>query len=156
MVKKYIKKNKGFTLLVAIVTTSLLLIVSFAVINVAFKQLLISSSNLDSQYAFYATESGIECAQYWDLVGATSPFDPYVSASNISCNNQSVLPTRVVDLVSNYSTSTAQFNMPRGACFIVTVVKHMGISTTTKIDSRGYNTCAATIKRVERGITITY
>lgn len=157
MAKYTNKKNGGFTLLVAIVTTALLLIVSFAVVNVALKQILISSSNLDSQYAFYATESGIECAQYWDLKdSASSPFDPYVTVSSISCNGQSITPTRTAVSANGYSTSTIQFDMPK-SCTIVEITKKIGLATSTTLNSRGYNNCVAgSGRRLERGVTITY
>ena len=77
MLKYFYKKNKGFTLLMAIVTTSMLLVVSFFVVNVALKQLVISISNKESQYAFYNSESGLECATYWDLLETGSAFDAY-------------------------------------------------------------------------------
>jgi hypothetical protein len=72
------KRNKGFTLLIAVVTTSLMLLVSFVVLNVALKQLILSHSNQESQYAFYAADSGIGCAVYWDSQSPThfSPGEP--------------------------------------------------------------------------------
>ncbi len=56
------KSKKGFTLLVAIVTTTMLFIVSFAVVNIALKLLILTYSNQESQFAFYNAESGMECA----------------------------------------------------------------------------------------------
>ena len=61
------KSENGFTLLIAVITTSILLMVSFAVTSVAFRQLTLSQSMKQSQYAFYAADSGLECAQDWDL-----------------------------------------------------------------------------------------
>ena len=86
------KPKKGFTLLIAIVVTSMLLIVSFVVANVSLKQLVLSYAGVESQYAFYAADSGVECATFWDLkTGTTSAF----SINNtlpISCNNQTIGP----------------------------------------------------------------
>jgi hypothetical protein len=61
------KNKNGFSLLVAVITTSMFLIVSFVVANVALKQLVLSRANQESQYAFYNADSGTECAVYWDL-----------------------------------------------------------------------------------------
>ncbi len=82
------KNQKGFTLLVATVTTSILLIVSFVVVNVALKQLVLAYSGQESQFALYNADAGIECALYWDLNnGPVSAFGG-ATATNIQCNNQ--------------------------------------------------------------------
>ncbi|MES2213566.1 MAG: DUF2341 domain-containing protein [Patescibacteria group bacterium] len=82
------KKQKGFTLLVAIVTTSLLLLVSFAVVNVSLKQLILTYSGQESQYALYNAESGLECALYWDV--SNGPVSAFFGSSptDIQCNGQ--------------------------------------------------------------------
>lgn len=165
---KIIKKNKlfnkGFTLLVAIMVTSLLLIVSFVVANVALKQLIISKSNQQSQYAFYAAESGIECAIYWDFSGGVSQFD-VTSPGAVTCNGQTVStgsqtvasPASVSSLVGGggvNSENIFSIDLPPG-CAIVRVTKL--VSGDTTVDSRGYNTCTSgSIRRVERAVRITY
>lgn len=73
------RKTKGFTLLVAIIVTSMLLIISFVVANIAYKQLILANSNQESQYAFYNADSGIECAVYWDFRNGYTVFDPSVA-----------------------------------------------------------------------------
>lgn len=162
------KTNKGFTLLIAIVTTSMLLLVSFVVINVVTKQLLLAYSGQESQHAFYAANSGIECATYWDLknTGGTSAFATSTPGS-VTCNNQTVStgsqtvqtnPTQSSRVggggVAN-PTSIFSINFTNG-CAIVRVTKAANGDTT--IDSRGYNACgaAASVRRFERGIQITY
>jgi hypothetical protein len=87
---KTLNRNKGFTLLMAIVTTSLLLVVSFMVVNIAFKQLVISSINTESQYAFYNADSGVECATYWDLHDPINSQFSTTSAGSISCAGVSI------------------------------------------------------------------
>ena len=158
------KKNKGFTLLAAIVTTSLLLIVSFVVVNVAFKQLALSFSNEESQYAFFAAESGIECALYWDLNGDTSQFATS-TAGSITCNGQLIETGQSVPTTPSQSslvggggsanpTSIFSVALTRG-CAIVRVTKEDDGGT--KIDSRGYNNCTVGAKRkVERGVELSY
>ncbi|MEQ1499794.1 MAG: hypothetical protein ABL917_00275 [Parcubacteria group bacterium] len=148
------KNNKGFTLIIAITTTSLLLIVSFAVSNIALKQLVLAHAAQESQFSFYNADSGTECAIYWDLKNLYSAFDPYRTASDVTCNGQSVPQTRVIG--ATYATSTITFNLTKG-CVVVDVVKRMGVATTTKIDSRGYNTCdVGASRKYERAVTISY
>jgi len=152
------RTKKGFTLLIAIITTSMLLIVSFVVVNIALKQIVLANAAKESQYAFYAADSGTECAIYWDLRrdGTISSFDPYHSQAShtITCNGN-VLVTRP-QVVGEYSTSTININFTKG-CAVVRVVKHVGSATTTTIDSRGYNTCdTSSPRRYERGVLLTY
>jgi hypothetical protein len=64
------KKNKGFTLFVSLVVSSLILAVSISLSNIIFKQLIFANTGSESQLAFYAADSGAECALYWDRKGA--------------------------------------------------------------------------------------
>lgn len=85
--------DRGFALLVSIVTTSILLLISFVIVNIALKQLIISNVYKSSQIAFYAADSGMDCAIFWDLKNqnnlAISAFDPNTSGL-ITCNGQTV------------------------------------------------------------------
>jgi Tfp pilus assembly protein PilX len=60
-------KNQGFTLFIAIVVTGTLLVISTGIINIALKQSSISGSGRESQNAFYAADTGMECALFWDV-----------------------------------------------------------------------------------------
>jgi hypothetical protein len=79
-------KNRGFTLLIAIVVTGMLLLVSFVVANLALKQIIITYSGQESQYAFYNADSAVECAMYWDFKE-----NMFAAGSGpIYCNNQTI------------------------------------------------------------------
>ncbi len=166
---KKIKNNKnraGFTLLIAIIITSMLLVVSFVVVNIALKQLVLASASRESQYAFYAADAGTECAVYWDLKGGPiSSFD-INTAGTITCSGQTVstgsqsvptIPAQPSVIggggVAN-RTSIFSINFTKG-CAIVRVTK--AANGSTNIDSRGYNTCdTSAVRRFERGVTLTY
>jgi type II secretory pathway pseudopilin PulG len=159
------KKNRGFTLLVAVVVTSMLLIIGFMLSDVATKQLKLATSNEESQHAFFAADSGLECAKHWDLNSVD--LSPFATATpgTIFCNFQtiktgsqaippSVIPNSVVGGGITNATSTFYLTFTKG-CAIVTVAKKANGYTT--IDSRGYNTCDTTSpRRYERGVSITY
>jgi|SRR3989344_1075525 len=166
MPNNQLKNNEGFTLLISIVTTSLLLLVSFVVVNVSLKQLVAANVNQESQYAFYAADSGTECAVYWDLKnGPVSAFDistPGViscSRQNISTGSQTVptnppVQSRIGGGGAGNRTSIFSLNFTKG-CAIVQVTKNPDGSTT--VDSRGYNTCnLSASRRFERGVTLQY
>jgi hypothetical protein len=63
-------KKQGFTLLFAILVSVLVLAVGASMISIALKQVILSGAGRESQYAFYAANTGIECALYWDLNGS--------------------------------------------------------------------------------------
>ncbi len=160
------QKNKGFTLLVAIVVTSMLLLVSFVVVDVALKQLIVANSDQQSQYAFYNADSGIECASYWDLKGGAISAFATSTPGTLTCNNQTVTTgSETVPTVPSQAsfvggggngnpTSTFSINFATG-CAIVTVTKSSNGATT--ISSRGYNTCdTSASRRFERGVTLSY
>ncbi len=151
-------KKNGFALLIAVVTTALLLLVSFVVVNTALKQVVISYSNQESQHAYYNTESGLECAIYWDLKNpsGTSAFATG-TASTINCNGTSY--TVGGGGLSNATTTfTINSLQPKG-CVTVKVAKvpDPALYGLTRIEAYGYNNCSSSgARRVERGITITY
>ncbi len=65
--------RRGFVLLYAVMTSTIVLAVGVSIISIALKQLAISSLGRESQYAFYAANTGAECALYWDFHGVLKP-----------------------------------------------------------------------------------
>ncbi len=69
-IKKGIKgfrvtEEKGFTLLFAVLVSILILSVGASIVNLSVKQIILSGSGRESQYAFYAANTGVECALFW-------------------------------------------------------------------------------------------
>lgn len=164
------KKNRGMTLFISVIIMGILLLISFALVNITLKNTLFASSGRDSQYAFYAADAGVECAVYWDSKFDPSKFATSTSGSPISCagnsisTGQAILGTTTLVMIggggSGNPTSAFGFVMSQGInptsyCAIVTVTKN--INGTTYIKSRGYNTCdISNPRRVERGVEVTY
>ncbi len=159
-------EQKGFTLLIAIIVTSMFLIVSFVVINVALKQLILSYAGEESQYAFYAADSGLECASYWDLKDSNNSAFSTSTAGNITCNSQGIStgsqtvptipsqPSRIGGGGNANPTSIFYLTFTKG-CAIVQVTKQA--NGYTNIDSRGYNTCnTSSPRRFERGVNLLF
>jgi hypothetical protein len=69
MLKEKIQKNKGFVILFSMLVSSLILLISAGIFNVVQKEVVLSSSARESQRAFYAADSALECALYADIVG---------------------------------------------------------------------------------------
>ena len=148
------KQPRAFTLIMAILTASVMLALGYAIFNIVSKEILLSSSGRESQFAFFAADTGIECALYWD-----SKFDAFSTSSpliEVSCGVASSTLTKVIS--GNNATSTFSFQFSTfitRPCVTVTVAK--SIPAKTKIESAGYNTCVVTNpRRIERAIRVTY
>ena len=152
-----LQNRRGFTLLLASLVASLLLGVSIGIFNIVFKELLLTSSSKESQNAFYASDTGIECALYHDFKNrnfATSV--PSSPSGTINCDSQNIAATWIIVGDSNSAITTFNLDGSSGLhCATVTVNKKSDGST--EIDSRGYNTCDINnLRRVERGIKVSY
>jgi len=62
-----LRAQRGFTLLLAALVSSIVLAVGAAIFGIAQKQVLLSAIGRDSQFAFYAADTAAECALYWDF-----------------------------------------------------------------------------------------
>lgn len=168
--KKFLIKNKnnkkGFTLFIALIVSSLLLAIGFSLGTIILKQLVFANSGKESQLAFYAADSGAECALYWDRKN-TEGYTTFDGAFATSSVFQDILcgtggPTEQMSKVGSFfkvvsndqlsatTTFYADYSDRSGgganllACAMVTVGKTMvdegGVLTEkTQIESRGYN-----------------
>ena len=132
--------QKGFTLLLAALIASIVLALGASIFTIAQKSVILSSLGRDSQFAFYAADTGSECALFWDLrfgyFATTAPVsvvnpDPRCGGTTLVASGRSV---------TYPYTMTFQFE-PNGFCSIVTVSKaQSGSTVTTVIHADGYNT----------------
>src|SRR5581483_9987816 len=95
-----IKGNKGFAMLFAVLVASLLLAIGISIFNLTVKELILSSSGRESQFAFYAADTGAECAIYWDFKG--------VDIFATSTDTRSPNPTNP-DCVDEYGSTSPQY-----------------------------------------------
>lgn len=155
MIKSISNKESGFTLLMAVIITSVLLIISVGIISIAVKQAQLATASRDSQRAFYAADSALECALYWDLKNpGTSAFGVGASPGTpITCNNQTVGGNAVGGVTSVTLTYTDT------ACILaeLDVTKKTAVSPKTIIRAFGYSSCSNTDpRRVQRTLSVQY
>jgi hypothetical protein len=163
--KKRRTNESGIALYMAITIASALVLVAFAVVSLALRQISISSAGRDSQAALYAADSGTECALYWDAKttggSAFASSSPVQIACNVDSNNK-INPTPNTFGPWSPTNATSTFTvtfLPDPYCAIVTVYKgNVGSGpVVTQIQSKGYNTCDPTnTHRVERAIQVNY
>lgn len=161
--------QKGFTLFVALIVSTLLLSIGLSLSNIILKQLVFSTTGKESQIAFYAADSAAECALYWDRkdnTGATVSEGAFgtSSAQTIYCGTGgtnfvgevAMYPKTIKPVTEDQATTTFyvdyKLNLDgeeRFACAKVTVSKWIVTVTDgngqtipvqrTIVDSRGYN-----------------
>lgn len=101
LTKSYGRKG-GFTLLFAVLVSTLVVSIGASIISVAVRQTILSGTSRESQYAFYAANTVLECAFYWDIVGVASssgavfPADGQVAissadAADVKCSGMSIV-----------------------------------------------------------------
>lgn len=149
--------QRGFTILLAALVASLVLALGISVFSIAQKQLILSSTGRNSQYAFYAADTAAECALYWDVryngFGTTSP-----SGVTQECDDQELGATGYPNADTFPYTIAFEFE-PNGYCAIVTVDKQT-VHPRTLIRANGYSVgCSAidTSDRVlQRSVELSY
>ena len=60
-------RSGGYTLLFAVLVSSIVLAVALSILSISRKEFLLSSSARESAYSFYAADTGMECAHYYDV-----------------------------------------------------------------------------------------
>jgi len=156
-------------MLFAVLVSSVLLSIGLSIFNLTVKELLLSSSGRESQFSFYAADSGVECVLYWDFKGqdifATSSSSRSPSPSNPDCAGTSIniSPSQTTSDTASTQFSfeipnTLQSGVSAPYCTTVLISKSVNNNiVTTSIDSRGYNTCdVSDPNRVERALRVRY
>lgn len=140
------RPHRGFTLLYTLLVVSLVLAISSSILGIVTKEVALSGYARDSQIAYYAAESAAECVLFHALNGGS--FD---GSETLECNGETVSPNPEKSPPLNYFT--IYFPAPSTVCAHVTV---QDVGSITQIDSRGYNVCSPSIRRVERGVRVIF
>jgi hypothetical protein len=157
------KMPKGFTLLLAVLVSSILIALGSAIFDIISKEIVLSSSGRESQFAFFAADTGVECALYWDIKHDAFSTTSIGVINEVECAGAPRTLTRDLQNPGGPSeTLVTTYTFPLGSgaesdpCSSVRVTRsHYPIETV--IESAGYNTCVADdALRLERAIRVTY
>ncbi len=163
-------RERGFALLIAIIFMSVLLMFGVALSSLAYKQQLISSSAVESQYAFYAADAALECALYEDqqqgLFAYGSSGDPVPSFACDGAAPTQLPSSRLFPTISGHAYQKLQYYRFEftysGAkrCADISVYKPNGVGA-TYIFAEGYDVACAAVgvsgnHYVARGLDVTY
>lgn len=152
--KQKTKNQKGFTILLAALVASLVLTLGIAIFSVAQKQVILSSLGRSSQYAFYAADTGAECALYWDV-----RFD-YFSTTTPTMTPACDGVTLVFKGTPGALPYTIVFKFePNGYCSDVSVTKS-ATDPKTVIHANGFSTPCSDIslsnRALQRSVELSY
>lgn len=164
------RNNGGFTIFFAMLVGGLALAIGVAIYDLTVRELDLSGTATQSQYAIYAADTGAECALYWDFkcelsgcsAGAAfaTSSESVVPTTGVSCNGIDVAggaaPWNIAATPSAATTTFTLTFLPQTYCATVEVAKRGSPSVTTVI-SHGFNSCnsPATV-RLERVLQVTY
>lgn len=161
-----IKKNSGYALLFTVLIISMILAMTVGISNTTFRELGFTATAKQSHIAFFAADSGLECA-LWQDRNVTGPVFPSNSATSplpvMNCVTASPAITTVLAGATSASYVVQDF-AAGGGCVRVTVEKDQNAtppaSYPTKITARGYNVncsqLAAGMQHVERVLQAKY
>lgn len=154
---------RGFTLLLAVLVSSVLIALGSAIYSIVSKEIALSSAGRESQFSFYSADTGIECALYWDL--KQDAFSTTSTQTSLACGGSTVDLTAGRTLTGAGTASeqlVTVFSFPingtaiTNPCASVSVTRQYYPVRTTVVSS-GYNTCdAANPIRLERAIRVSY
>jgi hypothetical protein len=166
--------NKGFTLLLASLIASIVLALGTSIYTLASKEVTLSATGRDSQFAFYAADTGAECALYWDARTDIHPNTFATSsgashAPSLTCDGANPPPAITIQSsTASAATSTFEINLFSNVtggpyCADVTVSKWLDQSTNserTVIQANGYSVGCTTIQTaptaLQRSVELVY
>ena len=61
------QKNRGFTVLIAIVIASIVIAIALSIMAITLKQLTLAGIARESEIAFQAANAGVECVRFYDI-----------------------------------------------------------------------------------------
>ncbi len=162
------KTQRGFALLIAVIFMSVMLSIGLALGSLGYKQQVLASSAIQSQYAFYVADAALECALYFDQqqnLFAYPSSDP-PSPPTITCDNSIAISATKVWSASQWSV-TNRLSLDSGKhCADVSIYKYKDPTgsplRTTYLFSQGYDVSCDTVaspngaRIVSRGLSSDY
>ena len=162
-----VSRRKGFTLLFAVLISSVLLAIGMGIFNIVYRELQLSGLTRDSDTAIFAADAGIECGLYWEFKGMTAVepvmFDPTdAQDQTINCGGSDLNAEVIFD---SGNVAEWEFTLPVGAtgndssCADVIIRKDWN-DFSTSIESNGRNeggaNCVVGDRTVERTLQVDF
>lgn len=141
-----VRRKQGIALLITMIFVSVMLSLGLSLASIAYKQSVLTSTAIGSQYAFYAADAALECVLYADQqqgAFAYSSYDPSHQPAASTCDGTAAT-------VTGYSYNATQmilaerFSLDSASrCADVTIYKRA--DGHTYLFSQGYNASCAVV-----------
>lgn len=137
------KEQRGFVLLLSALIASLMASLGIAMFTIAQKEVRLSSTGRDSQFAFYAADAGAECALYLHYVH--DAFATSTVTTDMKCGGQILQENgdSQSDGLGGSSETKFKYDLTSSSgkkyCISVRVEKFPSGFPSTRINSLGYN-----------------
>lgn len=154
-----ITTKKGFISLFTVLLATVILAMGIGMSSIALKQIVLASTADDANEAFYAADSGLQCAIMHDVaLGPVSAFSVGANPS-LSCGAITDISISGSDNEIFLFNGGDGFEWSNGNCVRITVKKDQSLGT-TEIESLGYNVGCEDIgtspRQVERALRVRY
>lgn len=154
---KKIKNKKGFVLLYTMIVSSIILSVALGIINIALKESKFSVSAKATNEAFFAADTGAECALFYDKTDPAK--NAFTGTAVMTCANNNIVLSSSGGV---WSFSVSGLGDSLNSCANVTLTRDVDTGITTII-SKGYNKanfdgsyCNPLSNSVERELEVNY
>ena len=170
--KTKLKSKRGFVMLFAVVLSAIIFAISLGMINISLKEINFGTSAKATNEAFFAADTGAECALFYDLVPTQSFFGSVdalttLNGINAMCGGSSINIVGETQLFGPWNFVVLGLGENQKSCAKVKVTRNLdpvtGALLSTQIISKGYNMggdstdCSSTNNnRVERVLELTY
>lgn len=153
------ERSAGFVILFAVTISSILLSIALGVAHVAFKEIRFGTSARETNDAFFAADTGVECALLYDKNDPTQ--NAFTGSASMNCAGATV---SISGSAPTWNFVIPSLGSSGASCAKVTVFKDTTTSPPnvfTTLTSKGYNVgdsaCASTsTNRIERELKLTY
>lgn len=161
------KPESGFTLLIAAIFMSVMLSFGVALGSIGYKQQVLASLAIESQYAFYAANAALECVLWADRQqGLFTSDTPPSSAPPVYCDGNTnvyppAFPNGIVSSNADRWVMEERFSLDNGKhCADVVIYKSPPGGDLTYVFSQGYNVSCSAVQSgtrfVARGLSTHY
>jgi hypothetical protein len=149
-----LQRSRGFVILYAVMLSSIILAITLGVLNISLQEIKFGTSTRNTNDAFFAADTGAECALYYDKTDPAN--NAFTGTATVNCSGS---PIELLGSFPVWNFVVPGLGNEEQGCAKVTVDKSS--PPTTVITSKGYNNgnalcLSSSLDRVERELQVTY
>jgi len=164
-IKKYDKKifsilpKDGFALLFTVLIVSIVLTLTLTIVDISYRQSVLSGLAKDSQIAFYQADAGLECGLYYDVTRGAFPRNSALDSlleSNYATITCGGITLSLQSFADGSNDDYFIYTADSGTFPCVKIIFDKSDPIENVIEAHGYNECTQSDRQVERTLKVTY